>query len=68
MKDHILKKLQDLSEEAQALVEHRERITRTLEEIDVRLHQVSGAISEIDSLLKSLEKDEVKTDEAGKNS
>lgn len=52
MQDKILKKLQSLSEEAQALVEQRDSYIRAIEQLEIRLHQVSGAISEIDSLLK----------------
>ena len=62
MREVLLKKIEDLGREAQALVEQREKIFNMVQEIEVRLHQISGAISEFDKLLKSKEN----SDEASK--
>ena len=64
MQEVLKKKLEDLGKEAQMLVERREQMIGMIQEIEVRLHQISGAITELDSLSKSMEnKDEVsKTD------
>jgi hypothetical protein len=56
MRDVLKKKLEELGIEAQSLVEEREKIFRMVQEIEIRLHQISGAISEIDKLLQSEEK------------
>ena len=59
MQNVLKKKLEDLGKEASALVKRREQLIGMIQEIEVRLHQISGAITELDSLSKSMEsKDE----------
>ena len=59
MREIIIKKIEELSADAQDLVEQREQAIKRVQEIEVRLHQIAGAISEIDKMLKSQEsKDE----------
>lgn len=58
MREALIKKIEDLGKEAQALVEQREKMFNLVQEIEVRLHQISGAISEFDKLLKSKENDD----------
>jgi predicted dinucleotide-utilizing enzyme len=55
MQEVLKKKIEELTNEARALVEQREKIFGVAQEIEVRLHQISGAISEIDKLLKNRE-------------
>jgi predicted dinucleotide-utilizing enzyme len=57
MQEVLKKKIEELTNEARALVEQREKIFGMAQEIEVRLHQISGAISEIDKLLKDGEKE-----------
>lgn len=52
MKEKLIKKLSDLSEEAEKLVAERSEINDRFNQIEVRLAQVIGAMQEIDSLLK----------------
>ena len=53
MREALIKKLNELGKEANSLVGVREQLYNQMQEIEVRLHQISGAISEIDKLLKS---------------
>jgi len=62
MRDILANRLEDLKSEAQSLVEQRERMLNAIQEMEIRLHQISGAITEIDQLLRT-KGDE---DEAGK--
>jgi uncharacterized coiled-coil DUF342 family protein len=52
MLEALKKKMEELGQEAQALVQQREQMLSLVQEIEVRLHQISGAISEFDKLLK----------------
>ena len=52
MQEVLKKKIEELTNEARALVEQREKIFGVVQEIEVRLHQIAGAITELDSLLK----------------
>jgi predicted nuclease with TOPRIM domain len=61
MLEVLKKKLEALGNEAQSLVGRREQMISAVQEIEVRLHQISGAISELDNLLKSIENKEDKT-------
>ena len=56
MREVLVKKLEDLGNEARALVGEREKILTMIQDIEVRLHQISGAISEIDNMLKEDDK------------
>jgi len=59
MREALVEKLNELGKEANSLVGVREQLYNQMQEIEVRLHQISGAISEIDKMLKSQEsKDE----------
>lgn len=58
MEEVLKKKLEELGKEAQSLVEQRERMFGLIQEIEVRLHQISGAISEFDNVLKSIKKED----------
>jgi len=59
MREALVEKLNELGKEANSLVGVREQLYSQMQEIEVRLHQISGAISEIDKMLKSQEsKDE----------
>lgn len=59
MKDLIQNKINQLSEEAHELIKDREEMVRQIEDINVRLHQIAGAITEFHGILNqdSLNKD-----------
>ena len=51
----ILKqKLEELSIEARQLVSEREQAIRAVQDIEVRMHQVTGAMVELDKLINSV--------------
>lgn len=56
MKEVLTKKIEELGKEAQELVRQREILFSNIQEIEVRLHQISGAISELDKLLNTEDK------------
>jgi len=56
MREIIIKKIEELSADAQDLVEQREQAIKRVQEIEVRLHQIAGAISELDRLVNPLVK------------
>jgi hypothetical protein len=51
MKNKIEDKIKLLSNEAQSLMEERQSIRNRIQEIDVRTHQIVGAIYELQSLI-----------------
>ena len=51
MLDLISQKIETLSNEAKTLIAKKEELQNTMNEIDVRLHQIAGAISELYTLL-----------------
>ena len=51
MKNLIENKIKELNEEVLSLIEQRENLLNLVQELDVRLHQVSGAISEFTKLI-----------------
>lgn len=51
MKEKIQQKIQSLSHEAETLVKERESLYQRDKEIEVRLHQLVGAIFELEGLL-----------------
>lgn len=55
MKEKLLKKIEELSIEASIISQKREESYKLIEEIDVRLHQIIGAIKELDSITRSLD-------------
>jgi hypothetical protein len=59
MKEALIKKMEKLGAEAMSLAEKRDIMTNMIQEIDVRLHQISGALTEIDQLLKDGEDSEI---------
>ena len=54
MKEILMSKLDELGQEAKELVSQREKLFNMIQELEVRLHQISGAISEIDKIIKAL--------------
>lgn len=52
MREVIQKKIEELGAEAKILVDNRDQYAAELQKIEVRLHQISGAISEMYKLLK----------------
>jgi methyl-accepting chemotaxis protein len=54
MIEKLLQKIELLSSEARNIVDRKENITREIEQLDIRLHQVVGAITEIDHLIKEI--------------
>lgn len=52
MKDTLLKRIEALSNEAGSLVNRREHLHRSIQEIEIRLHQIAGAITELDTIVK----------------
>jgi len=55
MQEVLKNKLEELSKEAGDLVNQREQLMAMLRELEVRLHQISGAMSEIDKISKSID-------------
>lgn len=51
MKNKIEDKIRLLSNEAQSLMEERQSLRNRMQEIDVRTHQLVGAIYELQSLI-----------------
>jgi hypothetical protein len=51
MKIIIEDKIKHLSEEAQSLVDERQSMRNRMQEIDIRMHQIVGAIYELQSLI-----------------
>lgn len=51
MKDSILKRISLLSEEAEVLSNEKRNLSNKISDIDVRLHQLVGAIYELQLLL-----------------
>jgi hypothetical protein len=51
MRNLIENKIKELNEEVLSLIEQRENLLNLVQELDVRLHQVSGAISEFTKLI-----------------
>ena len=60
MLELLKSKIIKLSDEARATIEERERLESAIQQLEVRLHQIAGAISEIDSLSKEI-KDAIRT-------
>lgn len=55
MKERLLKKIEDLSKEAAKLSQDREELYKSIEQVNIRLHQIIGAIRELDQLVKESE-------------
>lgn len=55
MKNKLIDKIEELSKEAQSLMGKRERLSSEINQIEIRLHQIAGAITEIDQISKNLE-------------
>lgn len=54
MKEKLSKRIQELSNEATNLVQERDRLGGLIRDIEVRLHQITGAVIDLDQLLKEL--------------
>lgn len=50
----------ELGKEAQNLVEQRDQMVAMIQEMEVRLHQISGAITELDKLINSSKEEKLK--------
>lgn len=57
MKDRLTKRIQELSDEATRLVQERERLVAMIGDMEVRLHQIAGSMSELDKLLQDVTAD-----------
>lgn len=57
MRERLTKRIQELSDEATKLVKERERLGSMIGEIEVRLHQITGAIIDLDKLLQDVTAD-----------
>ena len=62
MKNTLIKRIEELGAEAAKLMQLRSRHEQAIQDIEVRLHQIGGAIAELDKLSKEEE------GEAGTNS
>lgn len=51
MKRLIINRLQDLSKEIESLTEEKKTLSKHLNDIEIRLHQLVGAIYELQRLL-----------------
>ena len=56
MKDLIVKRIQEMSKEIQALHNEREAMLNRDREIEVRLHQLIGAVYEMQQLIADLDR------------
>ena len=61
MKQQLVDKIEELSKECQQLISKREQHHAAIREIEIRLHQIAGAITAIDSIIKE-DKSETGTD------
>ncbi len=52
MKTALIKRIEALGAEAQKLMQLREQHEQAISNIEVRLHQIAGAITELDTLSK----------------
>lgn len=48
----LVKKIEALSEEASQLMQLRAQYDNRIRELEVRLHQIAGAIAELDAIIK----------------
>jgi prefoldin subunit 5 len=55
MKQKLVDKIEELSKEAQLVMARQEQLRHELNSLDVRLHQIAGAMGEIDKFIKGLE-------------
>ena len=53
MEEALKKRVEELGREASQLIEQREQLSLAIQEIEVRLHQISGAIAEFDKILNN---------------
>jgi len=58
MKDKIKKRIDSLSERAEALVQEREESMNRIDQINTEIAQIVGAIQELDSFLRDDENEE----------
>jgi phage shock protein A len=52
MKDLIAQKIEDLQKEMSALLKEREDTQDHLKQLEIRMHQVAGALAEVNDLYK----------------
>jgi predicted nuclease with TOPRIM domain len=52
MQQKLIDKIEELSKECQQLITKREQHYTAIKEIETRLHQIAGAITALDSLIK----------------
>lgn len=53
MKDLISQKIEALSNEAKTIIAKKEELENNIYNLDVRLHQIAGAISELHALIST---------------
>lgn len=53
----IKKRVTELKKEADRLVNQREQMYKSISDLDVRLHQIVGAVNELNKILTEGEKD-----------
>jgi hypothetical protein len=61
MKQAIIKQIEQLSTEAALLSQARDQHHQAIQNIEIRMHQIAGAITAMDTLLKGEYGDEVRT-------
>ena len=58
--DKMRQKIEKLGEEATQIVNDRDKLFAKIDNLNVRLTQITGAISELDKLIKECESDDGK--------
>ena len=64
MKQVILDKIEELSNEAATLSERREQHREAIRDIEMRIHQIAGAITAMHSILKETDSETEATNES----
>lgn len=54
-----------MGQEAQELANHRLQLDQAMQETNMRLQHLAGAISEVDKMVKSLENEDLETPDVG---
>ena len=57
-------KIEELGNEAAQIVKQRDKLFAQIDNLNIRLTQVTGAISELDKLIKECESEDGKKDQA----
>jgi hypothetical protein len=67
MKNQLLKRIEELGQEASKLLHVKTQYQAAIAEIDTRMHQIAGAIMELDAIVKG-ETSEARTNSEQGNS